>query len=48
MPEIPPMNVSNPYPESEGHPHKFDFTRLGVRVPAIVISPWLAKGVDSR
>ena len=41
------MNVSNPYQDSEGYPYKFDFTRLGLRVPAIVVSPWLAKGVDS-
>ena len=42
------MNVSNPYPKSEGNPYRFDFTRLGVRLPAIVIPPWLAKEVDNK
>jgi len=26
----------------------FAFNRLGVRVPAILVSPWVAKGVDNR
>lgn len=28
----------------EGSGLNFDFTRLGVRVPVIMISPWIAKG----
>ena len=30
-------------PEAEGQ-NGFDFTRLGIRVPAVLISPWIAKG----
>ncbi|KAF9889149.1 hypothetical protein FE257_007638 [Aspergillus nanangensis] len=43
----PPVNVPAPDDritfdgESEGHPVKYDFTRLGVRVPAFLISPWI-------
>ena len=29
-------------------PSLFNFDRLGPRIPAIAISPWLAKGVDSN
>ena len=29
---------------TEGCPDSFDFRRLGGRVPAFVISPWVAKG----
>jgi phospholipase C len=38
--------VPNPYPESKGWPHLFDFDRLGVRVPSIIISPWVAHSVQ--
>ena len=45
---VPPtQKVPNPYPDSPGQPDHFDFERLGPRVPAIAISPWLAKGMDS-
>ncbi|KAI8081560.1 phosphoesterase, partial [Halteromyces radiatus] len=37
----PPINVPNP--DNIIHP-TFDFTRLGVRVPAILISPWIQRG----
>ncbi|KAI8076353.1 phosphoesterase [Halteromyces radiatus] len=42
----PPVNVpagdSKTYVEKN---HTFDFTRLGVRVPTILMSPWVNKGV---
>lgn len=33
-------------PDENGYP--FGFDRLGVRVPAILISPWVAKGCDNN
>lgn len=43
----PPDNVPNPDGKIATDP-PFDFTRLGVRVPAILVSPWVEKGtVDS-
>jgi phospholipase C len=36
----PPKNVPNPDGINSTNP-PFDFTRLGVRVPAVVISPWI-------
>lgn len=42
----PPMGVPNPDGLVSTDP-MFDFTRLGPRVPAILISPWLPKVVDS-
>jgi phospholipase C len=40
---VPPTNVPNPDGiNSVDDP--FDFTRLGVRVPAVIISPWVEKG----
>jgi phospholipase C len=47
----PPVNVpagdSLTYTETapDGNPVTFDFTRLGVRVPTVLISPWVGKGV---
>ena len=39
----PPMNVPNPDGlNSTDDP--FDYTRLGVRIPTIVVSPWIPKG----
>lgn len=35
----------NPSPEDESI---FEFKRYGPRVPGVVISPWLKKGVDSK
>jgi phospholipase C len=40
----PPVNVPNPDGKICSEFHQFDFTRLGVRVPAVVISPWVTKG----
>jgi phospholipase C len=35
-------------PPPDGTTYEFDFTLLGLRVPALLISPWLAKnGIDS-
>jgi len=47
----PPVGVPNPdnltYTETaaDGKPYTFHFTRLGVRVPAILISPWVGQGI---
>eukprot|EP01116_Phalansterium_solitarium_P022220 TRINITY_DN725_c0_g1_i2.p1 TRINITY_DN725_c0_g1~~TRINITY_DN725_c0_g1_i2.p1 ORF type:complete len:474 (-),score=84.37 TRINITY_DN725_c0_g1_i2:59-1480(-) len=43
----PPTGVPNPCPECQGHPYEFDFDRLGVRLPAVFISPWLPKAMDT-
>jgi len=39
----PPMNIPAPddYPS---YPGNFSFDRLGVRIPTLLISPWIAKG----
>jgi phospholipase C len=29
----------------DGHREEYDFTRLGVRVPALAVAPWVSKGV---
>jgi phospholipase C len=42
-----PDGIDNPPPGSTvTYVPAFDFTRLGLRVPAILISPWLAPGLD--
>jgi phospholipase C len=41
---LPPPAVN---PDGKNSP-EFDFTRLGVRVPAVVASPWIAKGTVSQ
>ncbi|KAI8365959.1 phosphoesterase [Radiomyces spectabilis] len=38
----PPTDVANPDGITDP---SFDFTRLGIRVPAILISPWIPKGL---
>ncbi len=40
---LPPPAVN---PDGKSSP-EFDFTRLGIRVPAVVASPWIAKGTVS-
>jgi phospholipase C len=40
----PPTGVPNP-DGLNATDDPFDFTRLGVRVPAIVVSPWVKKGL---
>jgi phospholipase C len=43
----PPGGVVNPDGKTSNTP-AFDFTQLGVRVPALLVSPWLEKGkIDS-
>jgi phospholipase C len=43
----PPEGVPNPDGKKSQDP-VFDFTRLGVRVPAVLVSPWVEKGrIDS-
>lgn len=29
----------------DGVPYTFDFKRLGIRVPTLIMSPWVGKGV---
>lgn len=43
----PPGPAVNPTPAAPPAPSPFAFDRLGVRVPTILISPWLAAGVDA-
>lgn len=38
-----PLQVPNPDGKNSTDP-PFDFTRIGVRVPAVLISPWIEKG----
>jgi len=38
-----PLNIPAP-DNSTSFPDKFDFTRLGVRIPTLLISPWIEKG----
>lgn len=44
--EVPPGD-SLTYTEMapDGHPYTFHFNRLGVRVPTMLISPWVSKGL---
>ena len=44
----PPIDAVNPNPAIPSFPDKFDFSRLGPRVPTILISPWIAKSVDNK
>jgi hypothetical protein len=43
----PPAAVApaDPVPDPSNVQHGFDFQQLGVRVPAVVVSPWIARGV---
>lgn len=43
---IPPTGVPNPNPEDKSGPFPFKFNRLGIRVPAIAVSPWLKNSVE--
>ena len=40
----PPPNVGVPSPDDMISPNGFDFSRLGVRVPTVAISPWIKAG----
>ncbi|GLU12693.1 hypothetical protein SLE2022_293550 [Rubroshorea leprosula] len=42
--ETPFMNIPNPDGNTGPAPYFFKFDRLGVRVPTIMISPWIKKG----
>lgn len=43
---LPPMNVPAPGDGEASYPDKdFMFDRLGIRIPTILVSPWLPKGV---
>jgi len=39
-----PLNVPNPDGRIATNP-PFNFTRLGIRIPTIMISPWINKGI---
>jgi phospholipase C len=41
---LPPSNAAQPNAESVNAATGFDFTRFGVRIPAILISPWIPAG----
>ena len=40
----PPVNAPNPDGLNASDAGGFDFTRIGMRVPCVVVSPWIAKG----
>lgn len=42
------MDAVNPSPNDKSWPRKFNWNRYGVRVPGIVITPWLKKGIDEK
>lgn len=43
---VPPMNVPPPDDGEESYPDKdFKFDRLGIRIPTILVSPWVPKGL---
>jgi phospholipase C len=47
---VPPLAsapVYNDYDSASGTSCSFDFSLLGVRIPVLLISPWLSKGIDS-
>jgi phospholipase C len=46
--KVSPPNVwiPNPSPSASSHPYAFGFDRLGVRIPTILISPYLASTTD--
>eukprot|EP01126_Amoeba_proteus_P037221 TRINITY_DN3830_c0_g2_i4.p1 TRINITY_DN3830_c0_g2~~TRINITY_DN3830_c0_g2_i4.p1 ORF type:complete len:665 (+),score=120.37 TRINITY_DN3830_c0_g2_i4:195-2189(+) len=39
-----PLNVPPPGDGEKSYPEKFLFNRLGIRVPTLLISPWVSKG----
>ncbi|KAL4464224.1 hypothetical protein ABPG73_002764 [Tetrahymena malaccensis] len=41
---VPPPQKNIPSPDNKVNANGFDFTRLGIRVPTIAISPWIEKG----
>jgi len=45
---FPPRTAAQPDSESVDKEYGFDFTQFGVRVPTILISPWIEKGTVFR
>lgn len=43
-----PDNLTFTEKAPDGKPVTFDFTRLGVRVPTLLISPWVGKGIIEK
>jgi len=41
-----PPTAVNPTPNAKSDPDPFNFTRAGVRIPTILVSPWLPSAVD--
>jgi phospholipase C len=44
----PPSNAKSPYPDNRPGQHGFLFNRFGVRVPCVVINPYIKKGLIPR
>jgi len=51
---VQPLKTKPPYPGvapdvwyTGGQEYKFDYSILGVRIPVLLISPWLNKGIDN-
>ncbi len=47
-PAVPPGDKLCPYTNGWNGGNGFDFKRLGVRVPAVVVSPWIEEGTISH
>jgi len=41
---VAPPQVGVPNPDGINSEHDFHFTRLGIRIPTLAISPWIPKG----
>ncbi|MBI3561978.1 MAG: hypothetical protein HY080_09725 [Gammaproteobacteria bacterium] len=44
---VPPKTVhpGDGIPDADNNHHNFDFTQLGVRVPAVIVSPYIQRGI---
>jgi phospholipase C len=45
---VAPPKATPPSPNAKGSKHKFKFDQYGVRVPAVVVSPWIPKHTVSH
>jgi len=41
---VPPTSGIPPPDDIPSHPDKFEFNRIGIRIPTLLISPWIEKG----
>jgi phospholipase C len=46
--KFPPFNAVPPDNKQAGPPYNFSFNRFGVRVPAVLVSPWIQAGTVFR